>query len=163
MDRSLSGATNPTQCGPGTNGNKGVFCIQQSSRNYWNLNIRLFNVICRIVGSLPLRREAIGVYCSSSRLGPASFKGYFQLHWLYSPKEMSSSEKCTFFSIGSGFRCILLMCLSVPFLIIPSCCFKVTRFQFLFSRHFIYLFDYILWLMGYYLLVRIYQLQGMFI
>ena len=31
MDRTLSGATTPTQSGPGNNGNEGVLCIPQSS------------------------------------------------------------------------------------------------------------------------------------
>ena len=31
MDRTLSGATIPSQSGPGSNGNEGVLCIPQSS------------------------------------------------------------------------------------------------------------------------------------
>ena len=31
IDKTLSGATTPSQSGPGSNGNKGVLCIPQSS------------------------------------------------------------------------------------------------------------------------------------
>ena len=41
IDRALSGATTPRQSGPGSDDNKGVFCISQSSR------IRWFNVVSR--------------------------------------------------------------------------------------------------------------------
>ena len=52
IDRTLSGATTPSQSGPGSDGNKEVLLSPQSSSIIRNLTIRLFSVISRtfIVG-----------------------------------------------------------------------------------------------------------------
>ena len=62
IDRTLSGATTPSQSGPGSDGNEGVLHIPQS------LNIRLFSVISRTLvgeGVLPLCRGAVHVFYST--------------------------------------------------------------------------------------------------
>ena len=72
MDRTLSGATTPGQSGPGSNGNEGVLCIPQISSN-----TGASPSDCLVsypgdllgVGFLPLCREAVGVFYSSSWLG----------------------------------------------------------------------------------------------
>ena len=63
IDRILSGATTPSQSGPGSNGNEGVFHIPHSSTD-WSLNIRLFSVISRtlVEGWLALCRDASSVF-----------------------------------------------------------------------------------------------------
>ena len=45
IDKTLSGATTPGQSRPGSEGNKEVLRIPQSSSNTWSLSIRLFRVI----------------------------------------------------------------------------------------------------------------------
>ena len=63
-DRPLSGATTLGHSRSGSDGNKGVHHIPQST-------IRLFWVISRILdgGVLLLCRDAVSVFCSPSRLG----------------------------------------------------------------------------------------------
>ena len=46
-DRTLSGATTPGQSGPGCNGTEGVLRIPPKFQHFWDLTIRLFNVIPR--------------------------------------------------------------------------------------------------------------------
>ena len=69
--RALSGTTTPGLSGPGSDGNEGVFCIPQSSSiigtspsdclvSYLGHSLR---------GVLPLRRGAVGVFYSPSRVG----------------------------------------------------------------------------------------------
>ena len=71
IDRTLSGAITLGQSGPGRNDNEGI--LQHS----WNLNIRLFNIISRILveggGVLPLCRDAAGLFYSPSWLGCFTF------------------------------------------------------------------------------------------
>ena len=67
IERTLSGATTPGQSGPGSNGNKGVLCIPQSSSiTGINLTIWLFRVISGHLwgGLTPLQR------CSQCILQP---------------------------------------------------------------------------------------------
>ena len=61
-DRSLSGASNPSQSEPGSNGSK------RGTLHYWNLTIRLFCVISRklLSGVLPPCRDAVNVFYSPS-------------------------------------------------------------------------------------------------
>ena len=63
MDRTLSGATNPGQSRPGSNGNEGVLCIPQSSSTTGALPSD-----CLV--SYPRHcRDAIGVFYSPSQQG----------------------------------------------------------------------------------------------
>ena len=66
-----SGATIPGQSGPGSDGYEGGALHFTKLQHYWSLRIRLFNVILRtlIRGILPLCRDRINVFYSSSQLG----------------------------------------------------------------------------------------------
>ena len=47
INRNLSGSTTLSQSGRGSDGNKGDTLHSPKLQHYWNLNIRLFSVICR--------------------------------------------------------------------------------------------------------------------
>ena len=68
IDRTLSGATTPSQRGHGSNGNEGVLRIPQSSST---AGTSLSDCLVWLVvgGVLPLRRDAVGVFYSPSRQG----------------------------------------------------------------------------------------------
>ena len=51
IDRILSGSTSPGQSGPGSDGNQGSTLHSPKLQHYWNLTIRLFNVIFRKIVS----------------------------------------------------------------------------------------------------------------
>ena len=88
FDRNLSGPTTPS--GPWRDSNEGILHIFQALPG-WILTIRLFSVISRtLIGNvLPLRKEEIGVFLSSSRLG-LSLLG--KLHLVVRIKFWSSVE-----------------------------------------------------------------------
>ena len=72
IDRTLSGATTPGQSGPGSDGNEGVLSIPQSSSITEALpSDCLVSYPGHYLGAgvLPLCRDAIGVFCSTSRQG----------------------------------------------------------------------------------------------
>ena len=70
IDRTLSGATIPSQCGPGSDDNEGVLHIPQIS-SITGTTPSEFRVISRTLvdGVLHLCREAVGVFYSPRRLG----------------------------------------------------------------------------------------------
>ena len=60
IDKTLSGATNPGQSEPGSDGNEGVLLHFPNLQYYWSLSIRLFIVISRTLvgdGLTPLQRS----------------------------------------------------------------------------------------------------------
>ena len=73
IDRTLSGATIPSQSGPGSNGNEGVLSILQSPNiTGTSPSDRLVSYPGQLLGGkgvLPLCREAVGVFYSLNRLG----------------------------------------------------------------------------------------------
>ena len=73
IDRTLSGATTPGQSGPGSDGNKGVLCIPQSSSITEASPSNCFVSYPGHLlwgGVLLLCRDAVSVFCSRSWLGP---------------------------------------------------------------------------------------------
>ena len=75
IDRTLSGSTNPGQCGPGSDGNEGVLHIPQSSSFTGTLPSNcLVSYAGYSLGRLLLCRDAVGVLYSPSRLGHIWFK-----------------------------------------------------------------------------------------
>ena len=72
IDRSLSGDTTPGQSEPGSDGNKRVFCIPQTSGiTGTSLSDFFFNVISRPLdgGILSFCRDEVGIFHKSTRLG----------------------------------------------------------------------------------------------
>ena len=77
INRTLSGATIPGQSEPGSDGNKGVLRIPQSSSitGASPSDCLVSYLGHSLSGVLPLYREAVGVFYSPSRLG------YQDTHW----------------------------------------------------------------------------------
>ena len=109
IDRTLSGVTTAGQSVPGSDGNKGVLRISQSS----SITIRLFNVISwtLVERVLQLCRDAVSVFCSPSRLGKIERKkerkkgrkeGRDRLRYLFT--------QCLIFI--KGFLCYILFSIS---------------------------------------------------
>ena len=71
IDNTLSAATTPSQSGPGSDGNKGVLCIPQGSSITGTSPSDCLESYIQNTrwGILPLSREAVGVFCSPSRMG----------------------------------------------------------------------------------------------
>ena len=69
IDRTLSGATTPVQCGPGSLGNKRVLCIPQSSSITGTSTSDFLLSVHLLVGVLSLCRGAVVVFYSPSQLG----------------------------------------------------------------------------------------------
>ena len=83
IDRDLSGATTPGQSGPWNNSNKGVLNISGASTS------DIFNAISRKLvrwgWDISICRDAVGVFCSPSRQGWKSGRGYMLIYFtLYS-------------------------------------------------------------------------------
>ena len=70
MDKTLSGATTLRQSGPGNNGNEGVLCVPQSSRNTGASPSVCFVSLTgdSLREVLPFSRYAVSVFCCSNRL-----------------------------------------------------------------------------------------------
>ena len=97
IDRTQSGATTPSQSGPGNNSNERVLCILQSSSitgaspsdclmsypGYWFGGW----------GGLLLCRDAVGVFYSPNRLGYVMFNNIF----IYQPLHMNRMWRRVFF------------------------------------------------------------------
>ena len=72
IDSSLSGPTTPDQIGPGSNGNKGVLRIPQSSSiTGASPSDYLMSYSEHSLGMLLLCRDAVSVFYSQSQLGEA--------------------------------------------------------------------------------------------
>ena len=67
IDTTLSGTTTLGQSWPGSIG----ILHSPKLQHYWSLTIRLYSVISRtlVQGVLPLCRDALSIFCSSSWLG----------------------------------------------------------------------------------------------
>ena len=81
MDNTLSDATTPGQNGPGSNGNEGILRIPQCSA-ITGTSVSDYLVSYpghSLVGVLPLCRDAVGVFCSPSRLGKKGRSVWFGL------------------------------------------------------------------------------------
>ena len=71
IDRTLSGATTPSQSGLGNNGKKRASPHSPKPQRYWSLTIKLFNVPSRTViwGVLSFRRNEVSEFYNPRRLG----------------------------------------------------------------------------------------------
>ena len=71
IHRALSDAATAGWSGRGSDDNEWFFRITQNLQHYWNISIRLFNVISKslVEGVSSLCREAVGVFYSPSGLG----------------------------------------------------------------------------------------------
>ena len=81
IDRTLTGTPTPGQSGPGSNGSKKVLRIPQSSSIAGTSpsDCLVSYLGHSLWGFLPLCRQAIGVFCSSTRLAPAYNEYYILL------------------------------------------------------------------------------------
>ena len=70
IDKTLPGATNLGQSGPGSHGNEGVLCIPPKLLYYWTSPSNCFTSYTghSLEGVLPLCKGAVGVFYSPSRL-----------------------------------------------------------------------------------------------
>ena len=101
IDRTLSATTTLDQSEPRSDGNEGVFCIPQSS------SIRGVSPSDCLVsypgqllwgGVLPLCKDAVGVFYSSSRLGSLLYEMWSQKH-IETEQKWTMNEKLIFFKM----------------------------------------------------------------
>ena len=84
IDRTQSSATTLGQSGPGSNGNKGVLHIPPKLQHYWNLTIRLFNVIPRqLLGRFYPSAEKQSVYSTAPADWATVLYCIFVLHCIF--------------------------------------------------------------------------------
>ena len=92
IDRTLSGSTSHGQSGRGSDGNKGVLCIPQSSNiiGASPSGCLVSYPVHSLVGVLPFCRYSVGIFFSPSRLGYVHCEGSFnikhheKIHFLFS-------------------------------------------------------------------------------
>ena len=95
IDRTLSSATAPGQCGPGSNDNEGVLCISQSSSI---TGASPSDCIVSFGSVLPLCRDAVCVFYSHNQRGQVNMNATelqpVQPFWTTDPKVWTLTLTC---------------------------------------------------------------------